>query len=462
MGGCAGGGAVNKGGQENTHARLCFCFLFLKLYFLADWVPFERGWGGAGGAVRLPHRRLMLLLEEKIQKMEQKNLGEMVFAAERLTKKRLKAGRKEYLVKWKGWSPKCSTWEPEENILDPRLIKVFEDNEVEQQPAKRGPKPKSLKEKEAKRKEVKKEESGSEDEGEESETSSSEDDGDEEEKEEKKDRRKSERRKRKRKEKKSKTPSFLLQTSSGRTPKATSRYVAESSEPASKKSKDSEGSTTTTGTAINQRTTTTTTTTESLNTNLPSLSNQNSTRYQLKSTTINERTSEEQAEAGLQKEAVKSVEEKENGDQKDEKVNNKEPSGLNSTFEASIKGLEEDLLKIPGIKEYPLEPPKLEAVYNIPKRNGGSEGMETSEEEESSEEEKEEEEWEWEETYTYTEWFPPDFWKAKLNQAKPVMKTDVTVAGLTVTMRECSKPDGFFSKELLQEKKNSTGPAQQK
>ena len=50
-------------------------------------------------------------------------------------------------------------------------------------------------------------------------------------------------------------------------------------------------------------------------------------------------------------------------------------------------------------------------------RNGGSEGMETSEEEESSEEEKEEEEedeedeWEWEETYTYTEWFPPDFWK---------------------------------------------------
>jgi len=415
----------------------------------------------------------MLLLEEKIQKMEQKNLGEMVFAAERLTKKRLKAGRKEYLVKWKGWSPKYSTWEPEENILDPRLIKVFEDNEVEQQPAaKRGPKPKSLKEKEAKRKEkeVKKEESGSEDEGEESDSSSSEDDGEEEEKEEKKDRRKSERRKRKRKEKKSKTPSFLLQTSSGRTPKATSRYVAESSEPASKKSKDSDGSTTTTtttatGTAINHRSTTTTTTTEIPSTNPNSLSNQNSTRDQFKSTTTNERTSDEQPEPGLQKKAVKSVEEKD-GEQKEKKVNEKEPSALNSTFEASIKGLEEDLLKIPGIKEYPLEPPKLEAVYNLPNRKGGSEGMETSEEEEeeSSEEEQDEEEedeWEWEETYTYTEWFPPDFWKAKLNQAKPVMKTDVTVAGLTVTMRECSKPDGFFSKELLQEK-NSVGPAQQK
>jgi len=413
----------------------------------------------------------MLLLEEKIQKMEQKNLGEMVFAAERLTKKRLKAGRKEYLVKWKGWSPKYSTWEPEENILDPRLIKVFEDSEAELPSAKRGPKPKSLKEKEAKRKEkeVKKDESGSEDEGEDSETSSSDDDEDDEEgTREKKERRKSERRKRKRKEKKSKKPSFLLQTSSGRTPKATSRYVAEGAEPPSKKSKDLDGGTTTTsttmGTAINQKTTT-----ENQKTTPPSsLNNQNSTTDQFKSTTSNDRTSDEEQGPGLQKATVKrSKSTEEVGEQKElkKKVENKEPPALNSSFEASIKGLEEDLLKIPGIKDYPLEPPKLEAVYNIPNRKGGSEGMETSEEEESSDsgEDEEEDEWEWEETYTYTEWFPPDFWKAKLNQPKPVMKTDVTVAGLTVTMRECSKPDGFFSKELIQEeKKNIPGPAQQK
>ena len=32
----------------------------------------------------------------------------------------------EYLVKWKGWGPKYSTWEPEENILDGRLIEAFD------------------------------------------------------------------------------------------------------------------------------------------------------------------------------------------------------------------------------------------------------------------------------------------------------------------------------------------------
>jgi len=52
-------------------------------------------------------------------------LGEMVFAAERITKKRLRKGKTEYLVKWKGWSPKYNTWEPEENILDVRLIDQF-------------------------------------------------------------------------------------------------------------------------------------------------------------------------------------------------------------------------------------------------------------------------------------------------------------------------------------------------
>lgn len=53
------------------------------------------------------------------------DMGDQVFAAEALTRKRVKGGKTEYLVKWKGWSAKHNSWEPEENILDPRLIQQY-------------------------------------------------------------------------------------------------------------------------------------------------------------------------------------------------------------------------------------------------------------------------------------------------------------------------------------------------
>ncbi|XP_013775834.1 chromobox protein homolog 2-like [Limulus polyphemus] len=76
--------------------------------------------------------------------MELSSVGERVFAAECIQKKRIRKGRVEYLVKWKGWSPKYNTWEPEENILDVRLLEAFEasQRERESNPGKRGPKPK--------------------------------------------------------------------------------------------------------------------------------------------------------------------------------------------------------------------------------------------------------------------------------------------------------------------------------
>ena len=54
------------------------------------------------------------------------DMGDQVFAAEELCKRRVRNGKTEYLVKWKGWSVKYNTWEPEGNILDPRLIQQYE------------------------------------------------------------------------------------------------------------------------------------------------------------------------------------------------------------------------------------------------------------------------------------------------------------------------------------------------
>ncbi|XP_055744291.1 uncharacterized protein LOC129827446 isoform X2 [Salvelinus fontinalis] len=38
-------------------------------------------------------------------------------------------GNVEYLLKWQGWPPKYSTWEPEDHILDPRLVLAYEEKE---------------------------------------------------------------------------------------------------------------------------------------------------------------------------------------------------------------------------------------------------------------------------------------------------------------------------------------------
>uniref|UniRef100_A0A3Q3WQG4 Chromo domain-containing protein n=1 Tax=Mola mola TaxID=94237 RepID=A0A3Q3WQG4_MOLML len=79
--------------------------------------------------------------------MELSAAGERIFAAEAILKRRVRKGQLEYLVKWKGWAMKHSTWEPEENILDDRLILGFEQKERERElhgPKKRGPKPKNF------------------------------------------------------------------------------------------------------------------------------------------------------------------------------------------------------------------------------------------------------------------------------------------------------------------------------
>lgn len=71
--------------------------------------------------------------------MELSDMGEHVFAAQRILKQRIRKGKLQYLVKWKGWSEKYNTWEPKENILDDRLLEIFHASaEGQEKPGKRG------------------------------------------------------------------------------------------------------------------------------------------------------------------------------------------------------------------------------------------------------------------------------------------------------------------------------------
>ncbi|KAK5880874.1 hypothetical protein CesoFtcFv8_021736 [Champsocephalus esox] len=79
--------------------------------------------------------------------MELSAIGEQVFAVECILKKRVKKGNVEYLLKWKGWPPKYSTWEPEEHILDQHLVKAYEEKEQKEKQLghrRKGPKAKRL------------------------------------------------------------------------------------------------------------------------------------------------------------------------------------------------------------------------------------------------------------------------------------------------------------------------------
>ena len=152
--------------------------------------------------IAVPYSQCSLVLLDTMQNQNEHELGGQVFAAEAITRKRLKKGKTEYLVKWKGWSPRYSTWEPEENILDPRLIQQFvikENNKLEDNGAKRGRKPKveTLPEVKKKSKNGGKPEPGKA-EG----SSSSEEE----------------------KEEESPKPAFLRETLSGRNPKPPQRY----------------------------------------------------------------------------------------------------------------------------------------------------------------------------------------------------------------------------------------------
>ncbi|KAH8366192.1 hypothetical protein KR093_010125, partial [Drosophila rubida] len=78
----------------------------------------------------------------KIGKADGNTMGssdDRVYAAEKIIQKRVRKGVVEYRVKWKGWNQRYNTWEPEVNILDRRLIEIYEmSNKSSGTPSKRG------------------------------------------------------------------------------------------------------------------------------------------------------------------------------------------------------------------------------------------------------------------------------------------------------------------------------------